>query len=102
MRKSILLIFILSTVFLQAQVVRKRTVKLMGSRFDITISAKSVPEAEAYIDTAIVEIIRIENVISEWKEETLVSEINRNAGIRPVKVTPELFGLTERALQFSN
>lgn len=101
MKKTVLLIFLLSTTILQAQVVRKRTVKLMGSRFDITISAKSAPEAEAYIDTAIIEIERIENVLSEWRAETLVSEINRNAGIKPVKVTPELFGLTERALGFS-
>ncbi|WP_447637673.1 FAD:protein FMN transferase [Flavobacterium microcysteis] len=101
MKKAFLLLVCLNFLSLQAQIVRKRTVKLMGSRFDITISAKSATEAEAYIDSAIIEIERIENVISEWREETLVSEINRNAGIKPVKVTPELFGLTERALQFS-
>lgn len=101
MKIAVLLAFILSSIALQAQVVQKRTVKLMGSRFDITISAKSAQIAEAYIDTAIIEIERIENVISEWRTETLVSEINRNAGIKPVKVTPELFGLTERALGFS-
>lgn len=101
MKKALLLLLCLNFLSLQAQIVRKRTVKLMGSRFDITISAKSVTEAEAYIDSAIIEIERIENVISEWRDETLVSEINRNAGIKPVKVTPELYGLTERALQFS-
>jgi thiamine biosynthesis lipoprotein len=101
MKKAFLLLLCLNFLSLQAQIVRKRTVKLMGSRFDITISAKSTTEAEAYIDSAIIEIERIENVISEWREETLVSEINRNAGIKPVKVTPELYGLTERALQFS-
>lgn len=81
--------------------VRKRAVTLMGSRFDITISAKTDLAAEAYIDTAVVEITRIENVISEWREATLVSEINRNAGIKPVKVTKELFDLTQRAIRFS-
>lgn len=101
MKRIFLLLFCLQAVLLQSQVVRKRTIKLMGSRFDITISAKSAPEAEAYIDTAIVEIERIENVLSEWRQGTLVSEINRNAGIKPVKVTPELLGLTERALHFS-
>lgn len=101
MKKTFLLLLCLNFLSLQAQVVQKRTVKLMGSRFDITISAKSATDAEAYIDSAIIEIERIENVISEWREETLVSEINRNAGIKPVKVTPELYGLTERALQFS-
>ena len=101
MRKIFLLLFCLQCVILQAQIVRKRTVKLMGSRFDITISAKSEAEAEAYIDMAVAEIDRIENVLSEWREETPVSEINRNAGIKPVKVSQELFDITERALQFS-
>ncbi|RYG23765.1 MAG: FAD:protein FMN transferase, partial [Chitinophagaceae bacterium] len=54
-----------------------------------------------YIDESIAEIIRIENLISEWKPETQVSEINRNAGIKPVKVDSELFDLTKRALYFS-
>jgi thiamine biosynthesis lipoprotein len=56
----------------------------MGSRFDITIVAKDIPTANAYIDTAVAEITRIENLISEWMPQTQVSEINRNAGIRPV------------------
>jgi thiamine biosynthesis lipoprotein len=73
----------------------------MGSRFDITIVAKEATEAEAYIDTAIIEITRIENLISEWRSKTQVSEINRNAGIAPVKVDKELLDLTERALYFS-
>lgn len=84
-----------------AQVQKQRTVKLMGSRFDITIVAKEAAEAEAYIDTAITEITRIENLISEWRATTQVSEINRNAGIAPVKVDKELLDLTERALYFS-
>ena len=74
---------------------------LMGSRFDITIVADESAKAEAYIDTAVAEITRIENLISEWKPETQVSLVNQNAGIRPVKVDKELFDLTERALYFS-
>lgn len=84
-----------------AQVARKRTVKLMGSRFDITIVANEASEAEALIDTAIAEITRIENLISEWIPETQVSMVNKNAGITPVKVDKELLDLTERALFFS-
>jgi len=84
-----------------SQVLRKRTLKLMGSRFDITIVAGEKAEAEAYIDTAVAEIIRIENLISEWQPHTQVSQVNRNAGIAPVVVDKELFDLTERALYFS-
>ena len=96
---SIALLLCLSSGY--AQVARKRTLTLMGSRFDITIVANEASEAESLIDTAIAEITRIENLISEWRPETQVSLVNRNAGITPVKVDKELFDLTERALFFS-
>lgn len=101
MINKITLFFFFCSFSISAQVVQKRVVKLMGSRFDITISAKDEISANAYIDTAITEITRIENLISEWIPNTQVSEINRNAGIKPVKVDKELFNLTERAIGFS-
>ncbi|MBT1704106.1 FAD:protein FMN transferase [Fulvivirgaceae bacterium PWU20] len=73
----------------------------MGGRFDITIVAEDSLTSEKYIDTVIAEIVRIENLISDWKPETQISEVNRNAGIHPVKVDREVFELTRRALQFS-
>jgi len=73
----------------------------MGSRFDITIVAKDKTTALAHIDTAVAEITRIENLISDWIPETQVSEINRNAGIVPVKVDRELLELTQRAIHYS-
>jgi thiamine biosynthesis lipoprotein len=84
-----------------SQVLRKRTTKLMGSRFDITIVAKDSLLAEHYIDTVIAEVSRIENLISDWKTDTQISEVNRNAGIRPVKVNTEVFALAKRALKLS-
>jgi thiamine biosynthesis lipoprotein len=73
----------------------------MGSRFDITIVANDSISAEQNIDAVIAEITRIENLISDWKSDTQVSEVNQNAGIRPVKVDKEVFELTQRAIQFS-
>ncbi len=73
----------------------------MGGRFDITIVAQDSATAEAGIDAVIVEITRIENLISDWKPDSQVSEVNANAGIRPVKVAAEVFGLTERAIALS-
>jgi thiamine biosynthesis lipoprotein len=75
----------------EAQVLRKRTTLLMGSRFDITIVAKDSTAAEHYIDTVIAEVRRIEYLISDWKAETQISAVNRNAGIAPVKVDREVF-----------
>lgn len=92
------LIFISSV---QAQVARSRMAMLMGSRFDFTIVAADSATAERYIDTCIAEVRRIEYLLSDWKEETPVSNVNRNAGIKPVKVDPEVIAITERALEYS-
>lgn len=83
------------------QVLRKRTTLLMGGRFDITIVAQDSLLAEQNIDVVITEITRIENLISDWKPTSQVSEVNQNAGIRPVKVDREVFELTQRAIRFS-
>jgi thiamine biosynthesis lipoprotein len=84
-----------------AQILRKRTTLLMGGRFDITIVANDSVSAEKNINAVIAEITRIENLISDWKSDSQVSEVNQNAGIRPVKVDKEVFELTQRAIQFS-
>ena len=73
----------------------------MGSRFDITVVANDSIQANKYIDTAIAEISRIEKLISSWDANSQTSEINRNAGIKPVKVDKELFDLIERAIGIS-
>ena len=73
----------------------------MGSRFEITVVAKDSSEAERFIDTGVQEIQRIEKLISSWDPESQTSEINRNAGKKPVKVDPELFQLIERAIGIS-
>ena len=73
----------------------------MGARFDITIVAKDSALAENSIDTVIAEITRIENLISDWIPQTQVSQINANAGIRPVQVDAEVFALAERAIELS-
>ena len=79
----------------------ERKVVLMGSKFQITVVANDSSVANKQIDLAIEEIERIENLISEWQPHTQVSEVNRNAGIKPVKVDKELFELTKRALYYS-
>lgn len=73
----------------------------MGGRFDITIVGRDSADAETNINTVIAEITRIENLISDWKPTSQVSEVNANAGIRPVQVDREVFDLTERALALS-
>ena len=99
--KHLFLFLILCGFSSHSQVLRKRTTLLMGGRFDITIVAQDSLSAEQNIDEVISEITRIENLISDWKPTSQVSEVNQNAGIRAVKVDREVFELTQRAIRFS-
>ncbi len=100
--KYVLLFFIVfQGIAASGQVLRKRTVLLMGGRFDLTLVAADSATAERNIDTMVQEISRIEYLISDWKPESQVSQVNANAGIRPVKVDREVIALTERALELS-
>ena len=93
-------LFLWATV-VTSQNVYQRTLKLMGSRFDLTVVAENEELGNAYIDTAVAEISRIEKLISSWDEHSQTSQINRNAGIEPVVVDKELFELIQRALKIS-
>lgn len=84
-----------------AQVLLKRRVTLMGSLFEITLTGADTLTVQQNTGRAIAEISRIESLISEWMPGSQVSEVNRNAGIRPVRVDREVFELTRRALAYS-
>lgn len=73
----------------------------MGSRFDISVVAENQDTGEEYIDLALSEISRIEKLISSWDANSQTSLINKNSGIKPVKVDKELFDLIERTLKIS-
>ena len=79
----------------------QRTLKLMGSRFDLTVVAENQTKGDAYLDMAIAEISRIERLISSWDPNSQTSKINQNAGVAPVKVDQELFNLIARAIKIS-
>lgn len=84
-----------------AQMTYKRTLKLMGTRFDIIVVAQDQVQGDTYIDLAVYEITRIEQLISSWDPASQTSTINKQAGIAPVKVDKELFDLIERSLSIS-
>jgi len=86
---------------LQAQQIYKRVLKLMGSRYEIVVVADNQKQGNQYIDLAVNEIRRIEKIISSWDPNSETSAINRNAGIKPIKVSRELFDLISRAKKIS-
>src|SRR5690606_1007544 len=85
----------------QENVTVKKAIRLMGTDFEITVVAPNEEIGYINIDEAVSEIQRIEALISSWNERSETSKINQNAGIAPVAVSPELFGLIERSIRIS-
>jgi len=100
-KKVLFFLFILSSFSLVSQKTFQKTVKLMGSRFDISVVEKDSIKATKFIDIAITEISRIEKIISSWDKNSETSQVNNNAGIKPIKVSTELFNLIKRAISIS-
>ncbi len=98
-----LLIFVFLTLSFQAEAdeIFKKKMFLMGCNFEITVVANSQAEANQFTLLAEAEITRIENLISSWDSESETSRINLNAGLKPVKVAPELLQLIERSIGLS-
>lgn len=95
------IVLFLKVVASQGQIQVKRTTFMLGSPFEMTVVAKDTLTANVYIDAAIAEVKRIENLISDWIPTTQISKVNQNAGIQPVKVDREVFELVERAIKIS-
>jgi thiamine biosynthesis lipoprotein len=81
--------------------ISRRTVRLMGDRFEISIVNNDPLWADERTESAINEINRVEKLLSAFSDDSIVNQVNRNAGIKPVKVSAEIFNLIDRALQIS-
>ena len=79
----------------------RKTERLMGNRFEISVVAQEKGWAGECIDAAIAEIRRIEKLFTTYDESSQVNQVNRNAGIQPVKVDEEVLALIERSKKIS-
>jgi len=82
--------------------VYNRALKLMGNRFELGVVARDESWANKVMDAGAAEISRIEKLLTTFNEESETSLINRNAGIAPVTVSEETFGIIERSIRISN
>ncbi len=80
----------------------RRPQKLMGNAFEITVVSDDEKSAHRHIDAAILEIQRIEKLLTTYNDSSQTNLINQNAGIQPVKVDWEIFDLIERSIRISS
>jgi thiamine biosynthesis lipoprotein len=101
MKNKFVYILLFFSIFSFGQIVIKRKLVMMTSPFEMTVVAKDSLQGNEFIDAAIAEVSRIENLVSDWKPMTQISQVNKNAGITPVKVDDEVFQLVQRAIKIS-
>jgi len=101
MKNIACLLFLVTTLFSFGQITHKRKLNMLGSPFEMTVVCKDTLQGNYFIDLAVAEVKRIENLISDWIPTTQISQVNKNAGIKPIAVAKEVFSLVERAIKVS-
>lgn len=101
MERFVFALIVLFTSAVSGQKIYKRALSMLGSPFEITVVANDSISGEKALDMAVAEVRRVENLISDWKPDTEISAVNRNAGKQAVKVSNEVFDLVSRSLKIS-
>ncbi|TGD78810.1 FAD:protein FMN transferase [Hymenobacter wooponensis] len=78
-----------------------RTAHLMGSHFSFTAVSADDSLAWRAIRAGIRETQRIDRLFSYWDSTSQITQINRQAGIKPVVVDQEVYDLIQRTLKLS-
>ena len=75
---------------------------LMGTEWNIEVADHGHPEeARKAIDRAYAELSRIEDLMSEWKPDSPISQIDAAAGKHAVEVPAELREILQRSIHYS-
>jgi FAD:protein FMN transferase len=73
----------------------------MGSTYTIALYGYDEDQMEAAVEAAFNEVRRLDRMMSNYRPDSELTEVNRNAAERPVKVTPEFFELLAKCTEYS-
>ena len=73
----------------------------MDTTVTISVVSGSGDKSEKAIDRAFSEIEKLDRLLNFFSDSSEVSEINRNAGLKAVVVSPETFAVLEKAVYAS-
>jgi FAD:protein FMN transferase len=84
----------------QAQPIHRQKY-VMGTVFEIVAYDNATHSVSEAIDEAFREIVRLDGVMSNYKEDSELSRLNRSAHFHPQSVSRDLYTILEQALQYS-
>jgi FAD:protein FMN transferase len=79
----------------------ERTEAIMGTRCYVQLWADDPAKGNEAIDAVMAELRRIDNLMSHYKPESQLSQINARANQEPVQVDKELFDLIKLSTHYS-
>ena len=79
---------IMMNSLMSGPVVFKRSCKLMGNHFELSVVADNEGWADERIEMGITEIRRIEKLLTTFSDDSETNLVNQNAGIMPVTSPP--------------
>jgi thiamine biosynthesis lipoprotein ApbE len=79
----------------------KKAALSMGTVFEVTIYAADKYIAEKAFNDVFQEINRLDYLMSNYKKESVLSELNKNASAEPTVCNKELANVIEQSLQYS-
>lgn len=82
-------------------IVSKRIQMHMGTLVTVTAVASDKHVGDRAVQAAFDEIKRLEQLLSTWRSDSQLSQVNAQAGRRPVQVSPDTFQLVLRALDIA-
>ena len=78
-----------------------RSEAIMGTSCSVELWSEDRAKGEAAISSVFDDMRRIDRLMSTWKEDTEISQVNREAAKHPVKISAELFGLLQESVKYS-
>ena len=77
------------------------SVVAMGSAYSVVVYGEERTRMEGAVDAAFDEVHRLDQMLSNYKPESELSEVNRGAAQHPVAVSQELFDLLAACVDYS-
>jgi len=103
-RAAALISFFLIASFVQSsenQVLVYKKKYIMGTIFEIAAYDQSSEHASNAIEKAFQEVVRLDNLLSNYKSDSALSNLNRSAHFHAEKVPSDLYRAIDQAVQFS-
>jgi thiamine biosynthesis lipoprotein len=103
-RASALIIFLLITSFVRSsenQILVYKKKYIMGTVFEIAAYDQSSEHATHAIEKAFEQIVRLDDLMSNYKPDSALSNLNRSAHFHSERVPSDLYRVIDEALRFS-